>query len=215
MRILVTLTGLMAALLVAPQAHAAGPPPGETGWKKQNFTYKIHSPYDRPVSDRYTFSGGVHTMKILKTDKPFEPGSKTSPRTEMRWLQEYTTGEHLWSADVWIKSGTNGSSIAQILRVKHPSGTPATDIMLFAHNQNGGTLKRYNGEVVKTGVYDKWFSLKIAHNAKTGKIRVFADEKLALTVNDRGPATRHFKNGVYGTSGSSEARFRNVEYWTR
>ncbi|WP_196777620.1 hypothetical protein [Lentzea aerocolonigenes] len=35
-------------------------------------------------------------------------------------------------------------------------------------------------------------------------------------VNDRGKATRHFKNGVYHHgSAPAEARFRNITCWTR
>lgn len=61
----------------------------------------------------------------------------------------------------------------------------------------------------------KWWTqgewnLKVAHNAGTGKVQVYVDNQLVLTVNDRGPATRHFKNGVYHHgSGRAEARFRH------
>ncbi|MBU3867507.1 hypothetical protein KN815_26680 [Streptomyces sp. 4503] len=45
---------------------------------------------------------------------------------------------------------------------------------------------------------------------------VYADDKLVLAVDDRGPATRHFKNGVYHHgNGRAEARFRNIRYWVK
>ncbi|MFD8717081.1 hypothetical protein ACFV2H_03390 [Streptomyces sp. NPDC059629] len=59
---------------------------------------------------------------------------------------------------------------------------------------------------------------KIAHEASagTGTIRVYFDDSLVLSVDDRGPAARYFKNGVYNHgSGRAEARFRNLRYWTR
>ncbi|MEV8547563.1 GDSL-type esterase/lipase family protein [Streptomyces sp. NPDC051572] len=151
-------------------------------------------------------------------DEPFEEGSSTDPRTEMRWKVDYTTGNHMWDADVHLPSGTDGASFVQILRSVHPTDTPATDIMLNVYDTAGGTVRRYDGTVLRTGAYDTWFNVKIAHQASsgTGTIKVYFDDSLVLTVADRGPATRYFKNGVYDHgSGRSEARFRNLRYWTR
>jgi hypothetical protein len=48
----------------------------------------------------------------------------------------------------------------------------------------------------------------------TGKIDVYVDDRHVATVSDRGPATRHFKNGVYHHgSGRAESRFRDIKYW--
>ncbi len=116
-----------------------------------------------------------------------------------------------------VAAGTDGATVMQILRIKRPSGTPATDFMLNSYNVNGGTIRHYSGgPVIKTGAYNTWWNLKVAHNASTGRIQVYVDNQLVLTVNDRGPATRHFKNGVYHHgSGRAEARFRNIRYWVR
>jgi hypothetical protein len=216
--------GLLAGLLQAAVPHEASARTAAINtasdvtpfWTQTPFTYKIQKPWNLGESARYRYdqATNVHTMWVNSTDEPFEQGNTTDPRTEMRWYQEYSSGEHRWDADVYVPSGTNGADIMQITRVARPSGTPATDIMLRASNQNGGTLKYYTSTTIKTGIYDKWWNLKVAHNASTGKIRVYADNVLALTVDDRGPATRHFKNGVYHHgSGRAEARFRNVRYW--
>jgi hypothetical protein len=124
-------------------------------------------------------------------------------------------GRHPGGQDLVVDEG--GESV-QILRSRRPSGTPATDIMLNAHNTGGGTVRRYDGTVLKSNAYDTWFNVKIAHEASggTGTIKVYLDDSLVLTVDDRGPATRYFKNGVYHHgSGRAEARFRNIAYWTR
>lgn len=135
----------------------------------------------------------------------------------MRWYNEYSSGEHMWEADVYIEEGSVGSSVMQILRINRPAGTPATDIMLVVHPDN--TVRRYfsdpNGALIKSNVYNNWWNLKVAHNADEGIIRVYADDELVLTVEDRGPATRHFKNGVYGVEGRSETKFRNLKYWVK
>ncbi|MGP3984874.1 carbohydrate-binding protein [Streptomyces sp. KR80] len=188
------------------------------GWTQRSFTYNMQKPWNLSLSERYSYdsSTGTHRMWVYDTDEPMSEGSTTDPRTEMRWLQEYSSGEHMWDADVYIPASTDGATVMQILRIKRPSGTPATDFMANSYNQNGGTVKYYTGTVLKTGAYDTWWNLKVAHNASTGKIQVYVDNQLKLTVDDRGAATRHFKNGVYHHgSGKAEARFRNIRYWTR
>ena len=204
----------LAAVLPATSALAAP----TDGWKQQSFTFDIHHPWNLAENQRYRFDSATktHTLFVNSTDEPLKKGSPTDPRTEMRWKQEYKTGQHMWDGDVYIPAGANGADFMQILRVKHPSGTPATDIMMRISSENGGTVRQYTGTAIKTGVYNKWWNLKVAHNASTGQIQVYADNKLVLTTKDRGPATRHFKNGVYHHgNGRAEARFRNLRHWTR
>ncbi|MET9908709.1 cinnamyl alcohol dehydrogenase [Streptomyces sp. NPDC006476] len=190
-------TGLLAggaALALPSVARAAAAAEPTDGWTQTSFDYSWQKPWNLDLGDRHSYSGGVHRMWVYATDEPFEKGSSTDP------------------------SGTDGASFVQILRSVHPSGTPATDIMLNAYDTNGGTVRRYDGTVLRTGVYDTWFNVKIAHQASsgTGTVKVYFDNSLVLTVADRGPATRYFKNGVYNHgSGRAEARFRNLRYWTR
>ncbi|MFC5156528.1 cinnamyl alcohol dehydrogenase [Streptomyces amakusaensis] len=190
------------------------------GWTQTPFTFHVQKPYDLAVADRYTHTAnGEHHLWVYDTDKLHTPNtSSTDPRTEMRWQQEYTAGEHMWDGDVYLPAGTDGATFVQILRSQRPEGTPATDFMLNVYNEAGGTVRAYSGKVIKTGMYDRWFNVKIAHNATTGTVQVWFDNAPVAVHNDtdRGPATRHFKNGVYhhGT-GRAESRFRNLTYWTR
>ncbi|MFC9431242.1 MULTISPECIES: polysaccharide lyase family 7 protein [unclassified Streptomyces] len=215
--------GLLAggAALALPPALPAGAVTAADptdGWTPTAFTYSWQKPWNLDLADRHSSSGGVHRMWVYSTDEPFQEGSTTDPRTEMRWKGDYSTGNHMWDADVYLPSGTDGASFVQILRGVHPAGTPATDIMLNVFDTNGGTVRRYDGTVLRTGAYNTWFNVKIAHTASsgTGSIKVYFDDSLVLTVADRGPATRYFKNGVYHHgSGRAEARFRNISYWTR
>ncbi|WP_158839595.1 cinnamyl alcohol dehydrogenase [Saccharothrix deserti] len=202
--------------IVALQVPASASP--TTGWTQTSFTYNIQKPWNLSQSRRYRFdqATNTHTTWVNSTDEPMSEGSATDPRTELRWLREYSSGQHMWDADVYVPAGTNGATVMQVLRVKRPSGTPATDFMLNVYNTNGGTLRYYDKTVLRTGVYDRWFNVKVAHNAGTGKIQLYLDDQLALTVDDRGPATRHFKNGVYHHgSGRAESRFRDIHYWRR
>lgn len=218
--------GLLAggAALTLPPAPLAGAATATSaadptdGWTQTSFSYSWQKPWNLDLADRHAYSGGVHRMWVYDTDEPFEEGSSTDPRTEMRWKVDYRTGERMWDADVYLPSGTDGASFVQILRGVHPSGTPATDIMLNVYDTGGGTVRRYDGTVLRTNAFDTWFNVKIAHAATsgTGTVKVYFDDSLVLTVADRGPAMRYFKNGVYNHgSGRAEARFRNIAYWTR
>ncbi|MGW2050148.1 polysaccharide lyase family 7 protein [Streptomyces sp. NPDC001858] len=209
--------GVMTAA-ATPSADAAPAADPTDGWTQTAFTYSWQKPWNLDLADRHSYSGGVHRMWVYATDEPFQEDSTTDPRTEMRWKNDYTTGNRMWDADVYLPSGSDGASFVQILRGVHPAGTPATDIMLNVYNTSGGTVRRYDGTVLKTNAYDTWFNVKIAHQATsgTGTVKVYFDDSLVLTVADRGPATRYFKNGVYNHgSGRVEARFRNILYWTR
>jgi hypothetical protein len=129
-------------------AVAAGDP--TDGWTQTSFTYSWQKPWNLDLSDRHSYSGGVHRMWVYATDEPFQEGSDTDPRTEMRWQVDYSTGDHMWDADVYLPSGTDGAIFVQILRSVHPSGTPATDVMLDVYDTGGGTVRRYDGTVLKT-----------------------------------------------------------------
>jgi hypothetical protein len=206
--------GAVGALVPSTSSAAAASP--TDGWSRTSFTYSLQKPWNLAASDRNSYSGGVRRMWVYSTDEPMPQGSSTDPRTELRWKQEYTSGQHMWDADVYLPSATNGATFVQILRVIHPEGTPATDFMLNVYSASGGTVKAYDGTVLKTDAYDSWFNVKLAHNASNGSVKVYFDDEPVLTTKDRGPATRHFKNGVHHHgSGRSEARFRNLTYWTR
>jgi hypothetical protein len=154
-------------------------------------------------------------MWVYKTDKPLYEGSPTEPRTEMRIKNDYTSGNHQFQADVWVVGGTHGTSIMQVFG----GATHSTSIMLAAYNENGGTLKRYNGTVLKTGIYDKWFRLNVIHTASSsgiGQIKVYIDNVLVGTFADDGVATHYFKAGVYHPQSTrAESRFRNIKYFVK
>lgn len=182
----------------------------------RSFSFYVQKPYDLPLSTRYAYASATdtHTMWVYATDKPFKEGSGTDPRTEMRWYTEYDTGHHMWEADVFVPPGTDGTTIMQIFRPDHADGEPATDFMLNVYADSGGSFRPYsNGTVLRTGVYNRWWNIKVAHDTRTHLIRVYIDDQLAGTLADRGPGARHFKNGVYHHgSGRAEARFRAIRY---
>ena len=186
------------------------------GWTQASFTYAVHKPYDLSVTDRFRYSAGVWTTWVFTTDKPHTSGSGTLPRSEMRWNNNYTSGQHMWDGDVYLVSGTNGTSIAQVFG----ASTRATASMVFAYSASGGSLRRYDAtsEVLVTGIYETWTNMKMAHDANANVIRIYINNALRRTDPDHGNNTHYFKNGVYTQAGASnrmECRFRNLKYWKR
>jgi hypothetical protein len=55
----------------------------------------------------------------------------------MRWRQEYISGQHVWDEDIHVPSGTDGATVMQVLRVKRPAGTRATDFMINVFDRSG------------------------------------------------------------------------------
>ena len=202
--------GLLIAGLSANQAVAAP----TDGWTTKSWTYTIHKPYNLSVGSRFTYSGGVWTMWVNLTDAPFESGSSTLPRTEMRWNNNYTSGNRMWDGDVYVPSGTYGTNIQQVF-----GGTESsTASMVRVYSPNGGELRRYSDGVLMTQAYDKWINVKVAHDANNNQIKIYVANALIRTDADRGNGDHYFKNGVYTQTGASsrmECRFRNLKQWQK
>jgi hypothetical protein len=191
---------------------AGGSSPLTAGWREAPFEFSIHKPYDLPESARHSYDAATntHTFWVLKTDKPHDPPpNTTAPRTELRMKNDYTSGLHQFEADMYVVAGTDGPSIMQVFG----GSAHATAFMLKAY---GGSLKHYDRETVLTDAYEKWLHLNVIHNADTGEVKAYIDNRLVGTFKDNGPATHYFKCGVYGpNSPRVETRFRNIKNWVK
>jgi hypothetical protein len=179
------------------------------------FQYRIQKPWDVPVSERhaYDFASNTHTTRVFDTDKPHDPDSDTAPRTEMRWENEYRSGRHMWESDVYVPAGVNGPSLMQVKHLVNDT-VRTTDFQLRVYPENGGTFKRYSYQALKTGVYNKWWNVKVVHDADADTIHVFIDDVLVDTLVNEYDGVRVFKNGVYhGGPGMAIAYFRDLRYW--
>ena len=203
-------SGLMAAALCLVEPAAAAP---TDGWTQSSFTYSIHKPYNVGVSSRFKITSGVTYTWVFSNDVAFQEGSTTLPRTEMRWANNYTSGQRMFDSDLYVPSGTSNVCLMQVFGANQEGAASAIMIRMYS-----GTIKRYQSETIKTNAYDTWWNLKVAHDASTNTMRVYDNNSLKLTIADRGDASHYFKNGVYGQSGMSarmESRWRNIKYWRR
>ena len=205
--------GVAAAIASSFSAMPSSAGPTD-GWARYSTSYEIHKPYDVSVGDRFRYRGGVWTFWVFDSDKAHRPDSRTAPRSEVRWHNDYTSGRRMWDGDVYLVAGTNGASIAQVFGASQR----ATASMVFAYSAARGSLRRYDSdlEVLATGINNKWTNLKLAHDADANIVRIYVNDSLKSTEPDHGDNVHYFKNGVYGQKGASkrmECRFRNVKLW--
>ena len=205
----VTAVALVVAGGVAAQARteaasAGGPTCGLT---RYTDTYKVQHPYNLPESARFSVVGGVYSAWILKGDKGFSRGTTTGPRTEMRWLTNWTAGEHMFDADVMIDPGTEGTAIMQV-----KSDNNGEPIYLVVQH---GDLYHGTDTRIGTAVVGHWWHLTVDYNPTVGVAHVWIDNVLVFTRRvPGGRGVYYFKNGVYNINGArSETHWKNITFW--
>ena len=62
----------------------AAPTDGFTQVSLSSSNFQLQKPYDQPTQNRYSKSNGVEKLWVYINDKPFQQGSDTKPRTEIR-----------------------------------------------------------------------------------------------------------------------------------
>jgi hypothetical protein len=191
-----------------------------TGWSKINPTFKIQWPYNTNQSSRYTFSNGVYHCLVYSNDVPFTPGNTTLPRTEQRFLPDYTAGEIQYQSSMMVPAGRDHYCVFQIHSgdaQSHRYGS--TTFMLFWHDDDGGSLHDYNRTELAKNLAGKWFQLNVDHNLVTRTITVWINQQKVWTQRDNGAGDFYFKDGVYTQRGSSRQMdtyiAQNIQIWTR
>ncbi len=197
------------ALFALAQTRAAP----TDGLVQYSDTFTVQKPYDLNISDRFSVTdvGGIlqYNCWINHGDHPLYPGSPTAPRTEMRWNTNWTTTERMWEADVMIDPGSDGTAIQQI-----KSNSGFEPIYINVHN-NGNLYNDGGSTVLASNITGKWFHLLCAYNPQTGIGRAWINGTLVVTRSDPHPLSTvwYFKNGTYGTKGTSRTHYQNVKFW--
>ncbi len=188
--------------------------PLNVGWTEVlPVTYDIQKPWDQDLSQhhRYDPATDTHFLWVNKGDKPHAPPpNHTGPRAELRFRNDYLTGEHMFESDVYIVGGSANPCVMQIWG----SGLSATTMMI--HVRADGALVCGRGHVLKTNAFDTWLHLRVTHNpAGKGEVKIYIDDELRATLPGRGfrkdGGGFYFKCGVYGISSPhAEAWFRHI-----
>jgi hypothetical protein len=178
------------------------------GFSEYRDTFVVQRPYDLPAAARFSYQDGIYTFWVNSNDKPHEPGNTTEPRTEARYTN-FSTGEHLWSADVLLDAPLSRTCIMQIHNV-------VGAIAVYFRVVDGRMFNLATGKTVLTNSYGKWFNLKVAFNTQTLRVTTFVNNCLRETSQaPRGPTPDwYFKNGVYTCdSGTCRDHFKNVHLY--
>lgn len=179
-----------------------------SGLTRYTDTYQVQHPYNLPESARFSVAGGEYNLFILKGDKGYSSTTPTGPRTEMRWVTNWSSGEHLWSSDVLIDPGTTGTCIMQV----HVDGKGEA---IYVQTKNGN-LYNSVGTLLATNIVGSWFHLDAAYNPSNHLVQIWVNDRLALSTHYTKPSGTkfYFKNGVYNLTGSkSQTHFKNIELW--
>ena len=181
---------LLTGTAIAPSQaapNASGAAPIGSGWTEIFPKTQLDQP---PGLVRHTVTNGVHHMWVLSTDPSKYPGRDSGPRSELRFFNDYTSGQAQFQADIEVKSGCSRASIMQVFGA---SGR-ATAFMAWAMPND---LSYYDQKEIYAPLYDHYLTLNVLHDTSTGKITVYVNGALHGTFQDHGDANHYFKVGVY------------------
>ena len=187
------------------------------GWSPQKLDFKVQYPYDLQQSARYTFSNGIYHLWVFNSDKPFSSGTKTLPRTEMRFPDYKAPAQEQFEADMMVPSGTTNVCICQI----HTSDAEspkfgATAFMLDV--RDNGQLRHYDDRLVATNLYGHWFHLNVIHDTVQHTVQCYINNRYFTRYTTNKATEFYFKCGVYEQRGGSDEMqvyIRNVKLWTK
>lgn len=192
---------------------------GGTGWTPKTPSFKIQSPTNASLSDRYWFTNNTYHFLTYSNDGAFSIGNTTLPRTEHRYLPDYTNGEIQYQASILAPGDENSYSVFQIhTGDAQSSAYGSTTFMVFWFTNSGGSIRYYSGTVLATNLANRWFQLNVDHNVVTHTLRAWVDQQLVYTGQDNGASDFYFKAGVYeqkhGPTLRMDTSITNILMWT-
>jgi hypothetical protein len=192
----------------APGPHP-GPTPGGaigSGWTEIFPTYHVDQP---PGQTRHSVNGGEHHFWIYSADKSTFPGHDSGPRSELRFNNDYSSGQAQFEADIKVVSGAFNPCVMQIWG----AATQATTFMALAMHDS---LNYYGGKLIYAPIYDQYIHLNVIHDTATHTVYAYVNGQLRGTFADHGGNSHYFKCGLYGRPGMSarcEAYIKNIRIY--
>jgi Alginate lyase len=215
-------SGVLAAIVTIFALCGAAFADPTTGFTLEPLQYILQKPWNIALSQRYSYDArtNTHHCWVFNSDQSIAQGNTTAPRTEMRFNPDYTTATTMmqFSEDLMVPAGTDNVCIFQI----HVGDAQSDQYgsTAIALNVDGGALHYYQGTVLISNPYGKWFHLNVIHNTSTHMISVYINNVLMITEPENnlpGATDWYFKSGVYGQGGQSaltQAYERNVQIWS-
>jgi hypothetical protein len=193
--------GTKLTLTIAPAASGAGTPRDFLGLSFE------------------TAATGVYHLRTYSKDEPFKRGSRTLPRTEQRFLPDYTGGEVQYQAMLRGDPAENSYCIFQIHTGNAQSRQyGSTTFMLFWFGSDGGSVHDYSRTELASHLGSEWFRLNVNHNLVTRTITVWINGKQVWQQRDSGAGDFYMKDGVYeqhhGPTARMDAWVKEIHFWT-
>jgi len=209
---------LAIALAVPPAARAQI---GGSKWKAQMPVFKVQWPWNVPKSSRYSYdpATGLYHMWVYSSDQPFEPGNTTLPRTEQRFMPDYTSGEIQFQAMLRGDPSENSYCIFQIHTGNAQSPQyGSTTFMLFWFSSDGGSVHDYSKAELASHLGNQWFQLNVDHNLVTRTITVWINGRQVWQQQDNSAGDFYMKDGVYeqhhNPTSRMDAWLKDIHFWT-
>ena len=194
---------------------------GGSNWTPVTPDFKVQSPYTVPQNSRYTYDPktGVYHMWAFSDDAPFQQGNKTQPRTEQRYMPDYTGGDIQYQAMLKADPAENSYCIFQIHTgnaQSHQYGS--TTFMLFWFSADGGSVHDYSRTELASNLGNSWFQLNVDHNVVTRTITVWINNKQVWQQQDNGAGDFYMKDGVYvqrhDPTKQMDTWIKDIHLWT-
>jgi alginate lyase len=202
-------------LAIGAQAQMGG-----GAWTPCPVTFRVQSPTNAAQDQRYWFTNGIYHCEVLNDDGAFTAGNRTQPRTEQRFVPDYTAGEIQYQAMEMAPSNENSYCIFQIHTGNAVTrGHGATTFMLFWFSNDGGSVHDYSRHELASRLGNRWFQLNVDHNLATRSISVWINRKLVWTQRDNGAGDFYFKDGVYrqkhDPTPQMDAYIKDIRLWIK
>ncbi|HEY1661859.1 MAG TPA: polysaccharide lyase family 7 protein [Verrucomicrobiae bacterium] len=192
---------------------------GGARWGSYPVTFKVQWPTNATKASRYWFTNNVYHCELFSSDGAFAIGNTTLPRTEHRYMPDYTHGEIQYQSMEMAPSNENSYCIFQIHTGNAQSSMyHSTTFMLFWFADDGGSVRVYSGRELAKNLGNRWFQLNVDHNLANRTIRVWINQSLVWTQKDNGAGDFYFKDGVYeqrhSPSRQMDAYITDIRMWT-
>lgn len=171
----------------------------------QIFNWTAYQSVGSPVCADYSYnsSAGTETFRIVNNQ---------SNRSEIRLLNDYSTGSRQFEGYVKFSSPLNDESLFQIFG----STSGATQLMIRGFSENNGSIK-LGSTVLASNIYGQEVRVNVIHLQENvgNKFLVYINGVKKAELADNEAVTNYMKYGNYGTltTGTATVQWRDVKLY--
>ncbi|MGX5817368.1 hypothetical protein ACWKWU_04180 [Chitinophaga lutea] len=169
----------------------------------QIFNWSTYQSVGNPICADYSYTNGVEIFRLLNTQ---------TNRSEIRLLNDYSTGSRQFEGYVTIAPPLNDESLMQIFG----STSGATQLMVRGFSANGGSIKVGSTEIANN-IYNTEVKINVIHLQENvgNRIKVYVNGVKKIDMADNEAVTNYMKYGNYGTltTGTAWVQWRDVKIY--